>query len=284
MLRGMNDAISVTIVGAGRLGSALATALTAGGFRVDLIVSRDKAKSAERAKKLAKSIGARTAKLSAAKFESEIVWFCVPDGEIAQVARFVQERWKSKVAFHSSGALSSDALEKLRKVGASVASVHPLMTFADGTTVAFKGMPFGLEGDKAALVVARRVVAALGGESFTVSKKNKAAYHAWGMFASPLLIALLRASEEVAGLAKVADARGLMLPMVRQTIANYAALGPERAFTGPIMRGDVKTVQMHLRALKRTKELRAVYVALARAAAGRLPTADEKKMKKILRG
>src|SRR5216684_8348937 len=105
--------------------------------------------------------------------------------------------WKGKIAFHSSGALASDELNVLRRRGAAVASVHPMMTFVRGSIPSLKGVPFGVEGDAAAVRVARRVVKDLGGEVFTVRKQNKAAYHAWGAFASPLLVAALVTAEQV---------------------------------------------------------------------------------------
>lgn len=281
MLRGMNKGGAVTIVGPGRLGSALAHALMASGFSIALIVSRNDPNSARRAAKLANEVGARSAKLDAADFHSEIVWFCVPDNDIAHIAGIAAKKWNGKFAFHSSGALSSDELKKLQEAGASVASVHPLMTFA-GRSMVFTGVPFGLEGEKAAVLTARRVVKALGGIAFAVSKKNKSAYHAWGMFASPLLISLLRSAEDVAGLAGVKNARALMSPIVHQTIANYFELGPEGAFTGPIVRGDADTVKKHLRALRGAKQLRSVYLALASSAVQFLPTANRKKLTKLL--
>ncbi len=278
MLRGMTDAISVTIVGAGRLGSALARGLKASGVRIESIVSRDPPKSA----RLARLVGARAAKLGVEKLESEIVWLCVPDGEILRVARLVAKTWQGQIAFHSSGALTSDELEKFRRMGVKVASVHPLMTFPQGAGVAFAGVPFGLEGDHSALVMARKVVKRLGGIAFTVSKRKKAAYHTWGMFASPLLIALLRSAEDVAGLAGVTKARELILPILLQTVANYVELGAERAFTGPIARGDMETVRKHLRALRPSKSLRMVYLALAASAVERLPAAERRNMRRVL--
>jgi predicted short-subunit dehydrogenase-like oxidoreductase (DUF2520 family) len=160
-----------------------------------------------------------------------------------------------------------------------------MMTFVRGSVPALHNVPFALEGDAAAVRVARRIVKDLGGRAFSISKKNKAAYHAWGGFISPLLVLTLVAGEKVArasGLS-AADARKNMLPIVRQTLANYAKLGPAEAFTGPIGRGDVATVRMHLRVLKKVPEAREVYVALARIALRHLPMQNRKELGKILR-
>ena len=102
---------------------------------------------------------------------------------------------------HSSGALTSDELAVLRSQGASVASVHPLMTFVQGSRPSLAGVSFAVEGDSAAVRLARRIVKDVGGKAYSILKKDKAAYHAWGTFASPLLTALLATAEEVAALA-----------------------------------------------------------------------------------
>jgi predicted short-subunit dehydrogenase-like oxidoreductase (DUF2520 family) len=261
----------------------LALELMRAGYRVGEVVSR----SIRASRNLAKLAPARAATTTSARLEPSLIWFCVPDREIAAVARELSTAtgWKGKIAFHSSGALASDELNVLRRRGAAVASVHPMMTFVRGSMPSLKAVPFGVEGDAAALQVARRVVEDLGGEMFTIRKPNKAAYHAWGTFASPLLVAALVATEQVARAAGVsaAEARKKMLPIVRQTLANYAKLGPASAFSGPIVRGDAAIVRKHLQVLNKVPRAKEVYVALARAALRYLPVRNRKEIEKVLR-
>ena len=116
--------------------------------------------------------------------------------------------------------------------------------------------------------VARRIVRDLGAEAFSISRNKKLAYHAWGAFTSPLLIALLVTGEKVARAAglSTAEARKKMLPIVRQTLANYAKLGPAGAFSGPMVRGRCTgCADKHLKELKKIPGARDVYAALARA-------------------
>jgi len=177
------------------------------------------------------------------------------------------------VALHSSGALASVELIELRTRGAAIASVHPLMTFVPGSHPSLAGVSFALEGDSVAVLAARRIVKNLGGHAYSIHKEDKAAYHAWGTFASPLLTALLVTSENVAAAAGIErkTAKKMMLPIVRQTLANYAALEPEQAFSGPIIRGDIETVERHLHTLRKLPVAREVYLSLARAAVAHLP-------------
>jgi predicted short-subunit dehydrogenase-like oxidoreductase (DUF2520 family) len=277
----------IAIVGAGNLASALAWSLHRAGYKIERIVSRGPAASLRRAWKLAREVGASAVTAARAQVRAEIVWFCVPDGAISSAADSLTRAtdWKGKVALHSSGALTCDELSVLRRQGAEVASVHPLMTFVRGSRPTLAGVPFAIEGSQKATLAARTIVLDLDGVPCTVRKQQKEAYHAWGMFASPLLTALLAATERVAAAAGVSRkaARERMLPILRQTLANYARLGAPGSFSGPIVRGDVATVQKHLRVLREVSGVRDVYVALALTALRDLPAKNRTTLEKILR-
>ena len=284
ILPGMAKKPCIAIVGAGNLGSALARALHRAGFVVDAVITRSDSASLRKAKSLAKKGGGIAVRPD--QIKADVVWFCVPDGEIANAARALAGKtdWKRKVALHSSGALTSDELKALRQHGAAVASVHPLMTFVRGSRPAFANVPFAIEGDTKATRTARLIVSDLGGCAYSIRKQDKVAYHAWGTFASPLLTALLATTEHVAVVAGVRGkaARQRMLPILQQTLANYAKLGPAASFSGPIIRGDVKTVSQHLRVISDIPRVREVYLALAKAALAYLPVKNRRELEKIL--
>jgi predicted short-subunit dehydrogenase-like oxidoreductase (DUF2520 family) len=275
----------VAIVGLGRLGSAMLRELRRAGYAVKEIVASDRAESQRKARKLA-GAKIRVSTHETAQLDANTVWFCVPDAEIASAARTLARRtkWKGKFAFHSSGALASDALRVLRRKGAGVASVHPFTSFVHGAIPSMRGVAFGLEGDAAALWQARRIVQDFGGIAFTIPKARKTAYHAWGSFTSPLLIALLVTAEEVAQAAGVsrASARKRMLPILQQTLRNYEKLGAAGSFSGPIVRGDVETVRRHIAVLGRFPEAQDVYLALAKAALKHLPAGNKQKLKSVM--
>jgi predicted short-subunit dehydrogenase-like oxidoreductase (DUF2520 family) len=286
MLPAMAENPSVAIVGPGRLGRALALELRCAGYSISEIVSRDTTASKRKARELARKVDGQASTSDSAGLDADLVWFCVPDREIAVASQQLATAtvWKKKIAFHSSGALASDELKALRRRGASVASVHPLMTFVSGSIPSLRGVPFAVEGDAAAVRAARRIVRNLGGEAFTIRKQHKAAYHAWGAFTSPLLVATLVTGERLAraaGLSAV-EARKKMLPIVRQTITNYETLGPAGAFSGPIVRGDAEIVRKHLKVLKKVPQARHVYLALARAALRYLPVRNRARLEKAL--
>jgi predicted short-subunit dehydrogenase-like oxidoreductase (DUF2520 family) len=276
----------IAIVGAGNLAGALAVALHGAGYAIDEIVCRGRKESLQRARRLASEVGAAAVTQARARLRAGVVWLCVPDGAIPTAAKSLSQAadWKGKVALHASGALTSDELADLRQRGAAVASVHPLMTFVRGSRPPLVGVPFAIEGDAAAVRTARRIVKDLRGHAYPILKEDKAAYHAWGTFASPLLTALLVTSEHVAAAAgiKPKAARQRMLPMIRQTLANYAVFGGAGAFSGPIVRGDLETVRKHLSVLRAIPEARDIYVALARAAQRDLPGKKRWALKNVL--
>jgi predicted short-subunit dehydrogenase-like oxidoreductase (DUF2520 family) len=257
------------------------------GYKIDAVLARKGSSSMHRARLLARKIGAKATDVVDAQISSRVVWLCVPDGQISIAARSLARstHWKGKVALHSSGALTSDELASLRRLGAAVASVHPLMTFVRGSRPSLAGVPFAVEGDTAAVRMARRIVRDLRGQDFPIRKRDKSAHHAWGTFASPLLIALLATTERLAALAGVKgrEVKRRMLPILQQTLANYAALDATAAFSGPIVRGDADTVSRHLRALRRLPEAREVYLALARAALCYLPVTNRALLEGILK-
>jgi predicted short-subunit dehydrogenase-like oxidoreductase (DUF2520 family) len=253
---------------------------------IEAVIARSRGASLKRAQALARQVGAR-ASLDLSDVRAALIWFCVPDSEIAHAAQSLAGKieWKGRVALHSSGALTSDELSVLRGRGAAVASVHPLMTFVRGSRPSLAGVPCAVEGDPAAVRVARRVVENLGGHAYSIRQKDKAAYHAWATFASPLFTSLLATTERVAALARVSRkaARQRMIPILLQTIANYAAFGAAAGFSGPIIRGDVDTVKRHLRVLRGAPVAREVYVSLAKAALAYLPGTNKRAMRGELR-
>jgi len=286
---------TVAIIGAGSLATFLAMALRDAGFSIAEIVTRDLPRSLRRARLLAAKVGAQAVTAHSATLDATLLWFCVPDREIRGAASALADHIVARVlvhqkaiprfALHSSGALLSCELDPLRRTGVAVASVHPLMTFVAGARPSLQGVPFALEGDGAALRVARRIVRELGGKSFSLPASRKAAYHAWATLTSPLLLAFLVILEEAARAAGLTreDARRKSLPIIKQTLANYSRLGSAQSFSGPLIRGDAETVEKHLFALKKHPGAREVYVVLARAALRGLPVKNRDGLKRLLR-
>jgi len=288
MLPDMKRRPSVAIVGPGNLGAALAVSLRGAGYVIEAVIGRQLPPSLKRAKELAEEVGTR-AQASFEHSKAKIVWLTVPDRDIASTSAVLAKslsKGRGLIAFHSSGVLNSDEMEAFRKKGVALASVHPLMTFVRGSRPSLVGVPFAIEGDRRAVRTARQIVRDLGGQPYQIRKKDKTAYHAWATFASPLLTALLVTAQRVARNAGISDleAKRRMIPIVLQTVANYAAFGADEAISGPIVRGDVATVEKHLQALRKVPVARSVYLSLASAALQYLPNKKSARLRRILQG
>ncbi len=286
MLPRMAGKPGIAIVGAGSLGSVLACALRKAGYTIQEIIVRDRAASLAHGRPLARQVGAHLSSTRRSILSAGVTWLCVPDREISACAEMLARdcNWKGKIALHSSGALPSSELQALKVKGAAVASVHPLMTFVRNVQPSLVGVPFALQGDAPAVRLARKIVQDMGGEPFVISKRHKPAYHAWGAFASPLLVAALITAEEVAVTAGMSrkEARRRMQPIVRQTVANYFEQGPAGAFSGPIVRGDAAIIEKHLKILARLPDAKQVYSALARVALKKLAAKNKGELGRIL--
>jgi predicted short-subunit dehydrogenase-like oxidoreductase (DUF2520 family) len=261
--------------------------LPSAGYVVKFIAARAKSIASRETTGLAGRLKAQLVTLGKEPLDSDVIWITVPDDAIAatamQLAR--SQDWRGKIVFHSSGALTSDDLAPLREKGAKVASVHPGMTFVRGPAPQMHGVAFALEGDPAATRLAKEIVEGLGGTPYAIHKRNKVLYHAFGSFASPMVIALMASLERVARAAgiKPADIKTMMVPLLLQTLRNYLQHDAASAFSGPLVRGDVATVRRHLKELQVVPEARAVYIALAESALKNLPVKNRKAMARELK-
>jgi len=250
----------VAVVGAGRLGTALARALAACGYEVRALVAR-RAGHARRAVELA---GVRALALPAARLaelpSSELLFITTPDDAVAGVAGRIAAtaRVRGRVALHTSGALSSEALAPLRAGGFRVGSMHPLAAVSDAAAGAesLRRAFYCVEGDAAAVAAARRVVRDLGGESFSIRTEDKALYHAAALTAAGHTVALFDIAAGLLARCGLAPqrARRVLLPLLGSTLENLSRSSPERALTGTFARGDAETVRKHLKALREAGE------------------------------
>lgn len=273
---------SISIIGPGNLGTALALTLPRAGYEVRFLATRHKRAHLSA---LARKVHARVIDVGK-PLPTDVVWITVPDDAITGVARLLasSQDWKGKIVFHSSGALTSDELAALQAKGARVASLHPMMTFVPDALPEMAGISFAIEGDKAALRVAKSIVTDLGGRSFVIKKQNKVLYHVFGSFASPMVIALMASLEQVARAAGIrqSEIKRVMEPLLSQTFQNYLQQNAAASFSGPLVRGDVATVRKHLAELRNLPQAKAVYVALARASLSFLPVRNRKMLEKEL--
>jgi predicted short-subunit dehydrogenase-like oxidoreductase (DUF2520 family) len=175
-------------------------------------------------------------------------------------------------------------LARLGDVGASVASAHPLMTFVSISKSELHGVPFAVEGDSKALAIISAVIKSIGGKPFRIGVEEKPAYHLFGFFSSPALVALIAAAQQVGELAGFdrRKSRKLLEPIVRQTIDNLFRSNPQQAFSGPLRRGDIATLRKHLDVLQGRPDLLTLYKSLSNIALTQLPVTNVDALKKLI--
>jgi len=223
------------IVGRGRLGTALAAALRDAGYDVTGPLGRG---------------------TDAVACAPGVVLLCVPDAEIASAAALITP---GPLIGHCSGATGLDALGSREAF-----SLHPLMTVTVAGAV-FAGAGAAVAGTTdRALATARQLVTDLGMSPVEIAEDDRAAYHAAASMASNFLVTLQAAAERLA--LTTGTERELLVPLVRATVENWARIGPERALTGPVARGDETTIARQRAAVaERTPELLELFDAMVKA-------------------
>lgn len=225
--------VRLAIVGAGRMGHALAAALRVAGYAVTGPLGRG-----------ADGAGA------------DVVLLCVPDEEIARAAALILP---GPLVGHCSGATGLDV-----PPAHEAFSLHPLMAVtSDGAR--FTGAGAAIAGSTpAALKIAGELAGALGMRAVEIAPSDRAAYHAAASIASNFLVTLEAAAERLA--ASAGAGRELLVPLVQATVENWATLGPQRALTGPVARGDEATLATQRAAVaQRAADLLPLFDALVDA-------------------
>ncbi len=246
----------VSIIGAGVVGTAIGYLLKERGYSIVGIASRTLS-SAQKAREFIGE-GDATTDLGATAQKAEVVFITTSDRAIEEVCNKIASEGgfnPGATVFHTCGALSSEILSSAKDSGAHVASLHPLQSLAD-IHEAIKNIPgsyFCLEGDDAALLIARKIVDSLKGKEITIEVDMKPLYHAGASVASNFLVATIRFALELLEVAGVMrkDSLNALMPLIKGTVRNIEDLHIPSALTGPISRGDVGVIEDHLRAMSK---------------------------------
>lgn len=179
-----------------------------------------------------------------------------PDDQIAACAQDLAATGLLKpesIVFHCSGSLPSTLMQEIMDCGAAAASVHPIRSFASPEQVvaSFEGTWCGMEGTASGLPVLERLFTAIGARTVLIDAAAKMLYHSAGVFASNYLVTLADVALEAYEKAGIPRELGLQMiaPLMRKTVENLLARGPELALSGPIARGDWHTVEKQYRAI-----------------------------------
>jgi len=256
------------LIGPGRVGSAITKALFENGYHPVAIIGRSLESTREACSFIGCNQSLATTELRAAD-GADLILLAVPDDQIATIAgqlqRVADPEPGTTVLIHFSG-VHAAAVMRQPKTTMLLFSVHPLLPFADRRQ-AFEHLslaPYIGEGDETAYPQAAALCAALGGRLESIPAAKKSLYHAAACLASNYFVTLMA---EAANLLRQCGIEGnraetLFLPLLQSTIDNVTAYGPRQGLTGPIVRGDIGTVNAHLLALEQQPELLDLYCRL----------------------
>lgn len=256
----------IAIAGAGRMAQSLGRLLRERGERIAAVASRQM----DHARAAVEFIGEGEAvSYPCLPRCAQRVLIAVSDGAIPHVAAVLAEAGMSGgAALHTCGAHGPEILAPLAARGVSCGTLHPLQTVASPAQglEALQGCTFGITAEGAAAAWAERIAAMLGGRALFVPADKRPLWHAAAVMASNYVVALVDAAVMLMGAAGIEerDALAAVAPLVKASSANALSLGPVRALTGPVERGDVETVTTHLSALAAAPPaVRAFYRAAA---------------------
>lgn len=234
-------ALSVNLVGTGRVGQTLARRIAdAEGWEVQDVFAHDPA----RVQAVLDFIGAGRPVADLAAMRPADLWLLtVPDDRIAAVAAAIAAvGGAASVAVHCSGSLPASEMAALGAAGWQLASAHPVLTFAEPSlsVVRIAGTFFGIEGDAVACERATALVQAIGGRPFPIRSDSKVIYHGAAVFSNGFAVVLQAVARQSWAHAGVPDsiAAELNAGLLRATVENLLAVGPQAALTGPAARGD----------------------------------------------
>lgn len=267
----MERTLDISIIGPGRVGTAIGVLAARAGWPVVAVAGR----RAETARAAAEAIGHGAGVRSPAEAAAagRLVLLTVPDDAIAAVCEELAAAGAfaaGAVVAHCSGALASEVLSPARqRCRCEIGSMHPLQTFPTAAAAIrqMAGTHCFCEGDPPAVAVLERLAGAVGARPVRIDAAGKARYHAAAVMACNYLVALMEAAAALAESAGIDRATWLSAagPLVRSTVDNVLRTGPVEALTGPIARGDVETVTRHAEAMREAQPLlRELYAAAGR--------------------
>lgn len=244
--------ITISFIGAGKVGTALGIYFKRNGYRIAGYYSRTDERARESA---AVTDAVAFDNPSALIAASDMIWITTSDDQIEQVVQQIlshpiPEDAAHKTFLHVSGAHSLEMLRPLQAAGYQIAAAHPLMAFTDATSAADKLSTcwFAIEQEEETTLSLPLFFEQVGNHTFTVPTEKKTLYHAAACVLSNYMVTLLDGAYrmfEEAGL-DAADVQAATQPLLDSVLENMKTKKPADALTGPIKRGDATTVAMHV--------------------------------------
>lgn len=263
--------LSVGVIGVGRAGAPLAAALARAGHPLvgaHAVSERSRRRAAERLP------GTPLMSIEQVMAAADLVLLTVPDDVLPDLVAGLAETGSvtpGQFLVHASGRYGTAVLDPAARLGALPLALHPVMTFTGGRADLDRlaGCPFGVTAPAVLRPVAEALVVEMGGDPVWVPEEARPLYHAALANGANHVVTLVALTLDLLATAGVESPAALVRPLLTTALDNVLRMGDE-ALTGPVARGDARTVAAHLQALSEAApEARAAYVALARLTADR---------------
>lgn len=247
--------LSLNIMGCGRAGGTIASALASTGMvRTGQVLNKTTA-SAEKAVAL---LGTGQVIGHVSSFDRADIWLIsTPDDEISHSVEALVSQGPAldgASIFHLSGRFGPEVLHKAGAIGAEIAAVHPVRSMPrlsiDAT--AFNGTLCVAEGARFALDALKAPFKAAGADWNEVQDLDRGLYHAALAIVSNVTKGVVWKAQkwlEQAGLDKDAAAHASH-SLLSITVEDVFRDGARHSITGPVVRGDTSTIEAHLSALQ----------------------------------
>ncbi len=247
---------SVSIIGCGKVGSALAIELSSKGYHIAHLCSRDIRKSEALSNLIPSSTYSSGIEREAIE-SADIILICIPDQSITDAARNIASlnvSLSGKIFLHTSGSETSAVLTETGASREFCASMHPIQTFMTESREnlnLLSGIYFGIEGGSEAVNVSQLMVENLGSKFLMIPEDRKQLYHTACVVSSNFLVTLFNVAAEFSASVGIdkSDMFNVFKPIIERTIANVSDNGLTQSLTGPFERNDVKTISNHLNSI-----------------------------------
>jgi len=261
----------IGVIGAGRVGAVLAAAMRAAGHEV-VAASGGSAGSRTRLETLLPGLAPLPPEQVARA--ADLLLLTVPDDVLAGLVETLADAHAlrpGQVVVHTSGRHGTGVLAPAAEVGAIAVALHPAMTFT-GTDVDLARLPstvLGLTAGPRGRAIGERLAADLGARAVHVPEDQRARYHAALAHGANHLVTLVGEAMDLLRSTGSTDPAAVLRPLLHAALDNVLTYG-DAALTGPVVRGDVRTMAAHLAALEDADPTtRDAYRAMAAATARR---------------
>ncbi|WP_237320165.1 Rossmann-like and DUF2520 domain-containing protein [Streptomyces sp. JJ36] len=263
--------LTVGVVGAGRVGPALAAALRLAGHRP---VAASGVSDTSRRRAEALLPGVPLVEPAEVLARAELVLLTVPDDALPELVSGLAATGAvrpGQLLVHTSGRYGTGVLDPAVRAGALPLALHPVMTFT-GTSVDVQrlaGCAFGVTAPEELRLAAEALVIEMGGEPERVAEEARPLYHAALALGANHLVTLVAQSMELLRASGVSAPDRMLGPLLGAALDNALRSG-DAALTGPVARGDAGTVAAHVAELRaHAPQAVAGYLAMARTTADR---------------